>query len=100
MRTIDADALYRRIGDHMQQYYDYDKKDIGLSMLRGIQVDAISSVLEMVVKAPTVDPVVHAHWIEDGECQICSNCGEEHNWIDYRAAYCENCGAKMDGEEP
>lgn len=51
-------------------------------------------------RQPTLDyePVVHAHWIEDNDCQICSNCGEEHSWTEYRASYCEDCGAKMDGE--
>lgn len=50
-------------------------------------------------KAPAADvvPVVHGHWIEDGDCQICSECGEEHCWDEYRAAYCDSCGAKMDG---
>lgn len=44
-----------------------------------------------------VAPVRHGHWIEDGDCQICSECGEEHCWDEYRAAYCDSCGAKMDG---
>ena len=43
--------------------------------------------------------VVHGHWIEDGETQICSNCGEEHEWLDYRATYCDTCGALMDGKD-
>ena len=25
--------------------------------------------------------------------------GEEHEWVEYRAPYCETCGAKMDGKE-
>lgn len=52
-------------------------------------------------RLPTIDaePVVHAHWIEDNDCQICSNCGEEHSWDEYRASYCEDCGAKMDEEQ-
>lgn len=39
----------------------------------------------------------HAHWIEydDGDVQVCSNCGEEHEWGDYRAPFCDNCGAIM-----
>lgn len=44
-------------------------------------------------------PVVHAHWIEEVGFQTCSNCGEEHEWGDYRASYCEACGAKMDEVE-
>lgn len=29
-------------------------------------------------------------------CQICSECGEEHEWDEYRAAYCDVCGAEME----
>lgn len=46
--------------------------------------------------AADVAPVRHGHWIEDGDCQICSECGEEHEWDEYRAAYCDVCGAKME----
>ena len=41
--------------------------------------------------------VVHGRWIKDGDVVVCSNCGEEHAWDEYRATYCEDCGAKMDG---
>ena len=41
-------------------------------------------------------PVVHGRWIEDGSTQICSVCGEEHECENYRAPYCDTCGAKMD----
>ena len=48
---------------------------------------------------PTVDakPVVHGRWIKDGDVVVCSECGEENAWDEYRATYCEDCGAKMDG---
>ena len=49
--------------------------------------------------AADVEPVRHGRWIEDGDYQICSNCGEEHAWDEYRASYCDVCGAKMDLEE-
>lgn len=33
------------------------------------------------------------------EDAICSNCGEEHYWGgEYRAPYCNQCGAKMELE--
>ena len=51
-----------------------------------------------IVNATTIDPVKHGRWIEDGDVQICSECGEEHEWVDYRASFCDNCGARMDGE--
>ena len=40
-------------------------------------------------------PIVYGGWLEEDGMQICSNCGEEHEWDDYRASYCEDCGAKM-----
>ena len=43
--------------------------------------------------------VVHGRWLEDDGVQICSNCGEEHEWADYRASWCYCCGAKMDLDE-
>ena len=43
--------------------------------------------------------VVHGRWLEDDGVQICSNCGEEHEWADYRALWCDCCGAKMDLDE-
>ena len=43
--------------------------------------------------------VVHGRWLEDNGVQICSNCGEEHEWADYRASWCDCCGAKMDLDE-
>lgn len=49
--------------------------------------------------AADVAPVRHGHWIEEDGCQICSECGEEHEWDEYRAAYCDVCGARMDGAE-
>ncbi|MDE7195048.1 MAG: hypothetical protein K2O14_13955 [Oscillospiraceae bacterium] len=54
-------------------------------------------------ETPTADvrPERHGRWIEDEKygIVICSECGEEHAWEDYRASYCEDCGAKMDGKD-
>ena len=49
------------------------------------------------IPAADVAPVVHGKWLEEDGAQICSNCGEEHCWGEYRATYCDNCGARMDG---
>ncbi|MEG2139084.1 MAG: hypothetical protein RRY64_10555 [Oscillospiraceae bacterium] len=53
---------------------------------------------KLICDQPTIDavPVVHGRWLEDGDTQTCSNCGEEHEWGDYRASYCDACGAKME----
>lgn len=50
--------------------------------------------------AANVEQKRHGHWIEDGDVQICSECGEEHEWGDYRSPYCDTCGAKMDLLKP
>lgn len=53
---------------------------------------------EAVHRLPVADvaPVRRGHWIEENGCQICSECGEEHEWDEYRAAYCDVCGAEME----
>lgn len=58
-----------------------------------------NKLMETIDALPTVDAVevVHGRWIKDGDVVVCSNCGEEHAWDEYRATYCEDCGAKMDG---
>ena len=53
-------------------------------------VDKIKSI-----PAADVAPVRRGRWLEEDGIQICSECGEEHEWEDYRAPYCDTCGAKM-----
>lgn len=46
-----------------------------------------------------VAAVKHGKWITDDDgIVICSECGEEHDWDDFRPPYCDICGAKMDGD--
>lgn len=54
-------------------------------------------VKTLLLRQRTADaaPIVYGVWLEEDGMQICSNCGEEHEWDDYRASYCEDCGAKM-----
>lgn len=81
-RLIDADAL--------------------ASQIRQEPTDGMftEEVLEVIDESPTIEaaPVVHGRWIKDGEVVGCSECGEEHGWSEYRATYCEDCGARMDGD--
>ena len=51
------------------------------------------------IPAADVAPVQHGRWIEEDGIQICSECGEEHEWEDYRAPYCDTCGAEMNKED-
>ena len=61
-----------------------------------------SLILLSIDQQPAADvaPAVHGRWVKDDSGVIyCSECGEEHEWEDYRASYCDTCGAKMDGGE-
>lgn len=41
------------------------------------------------------EPVKHGVWITyDDGLTVCSNCGEEHEWDDFRPSYCDTCGSK------
>lgn len=88
-RYIDAQRLHNRV---KIQTNPYGKPT--LEYASGLKV------LAMIDQEPTADvvEVKHGYWIEDGKYQICSECGEEHHWDDYRATYCEDCGARMDGK--
>ncbi len=61
-----------------------------------------TEIYQKVRELPGVDaePVRHGRWIKDGKDGpvYCSECGEEHEWGDYRARYCDTCGAKMSWE--
>lgn len=63
---------------------------------------AICEAVEELNELPAADvrPERHGRWIKDESgVIICSECGEEHDWIDYRANFCEQCGAKMSWED-
>lgn len=93
-RVIDADAFDERV-----------RLDVGLceEELTEDFKDGISTVLEMMKTAPTVEavPVRHGRWtIEDfhvaPHLYCCSNCTAYHR---ARYAYCPSCGAVMDGKD-
>lgn len=57
-----------------------------------------SELYDILERMPTVDavPVVHGEWIRQGaDCWRCSVCKA---MTDDYGNYCQNCGAKMDGE--
>lgn len=83
-----AEAGYRRMAPHMRS----------LIHQAASEIERLQAALdERTREAADVEQKRHGHWIEDGDVQICSECGEEHEWADYRAPYCDSCGAKMDG---
>ena len=80
---------------------DYIKREDAISAVKHAWAKGLepSQYLEIIPAADVVE-VKHGEWIKDeGGIVICSNCGEEHCWDEYRAPYCDQCGAKMDLED-
>ena len=62
-------------------------------------------IIDLINNQPTVDavPVVHGRWAHlGGDEWCCSVCGfvitTEGSWDKPTKKYCEDCGAKMEGE--
>lgn len=94
MRLIDADELFKKVDS--SRFKNNHKTSEG----RMVHIDEHNHFMKMIVDAPTVDaqPIVHAHWIELPS--KCSHCEHVLSFMyNYRKSkYCDNCGAKMDGE--
>ena len=86
-----------------------DKKLIGVKLPTS-EMRGANKVIDRIESAPTADVVEvrHGEWIEKWDSQhfvsscICSVCGKGTHrdslmkWA--KGAYCQNCGAKMDGK--
>lgn len=74
----------------------------GVSMYKKGRRDGLvlaNAILQDDKRIPTSDvvEVKHGEWITDkGGFVICSECGEEHTWDDFRPPFCDMCGARMD----
>lgn len=83
---------------------DYIKRENAIKKIKE-QINNLAIVgrlTRIIISVPPADvaEVKHGKWIKDeGGFVICSNCGEEHCWGEYKAPYCNQCGAKMDLEE-
>jgi hypothetical protein len=97
-RLIDADAFDKRIRLAVGSCEEELTEDFK---------DGISTVLEMMKTAPTVDavPVRHGRWIYHIDdlfpaesTQECDQCHEEQP-LTCDDNYCPNCGARMDGKD-
>lgn len=78
-----------------------EQYDLSSGSTLGCHSGAIECAISAIEMLPAADvtPVRRGRWIEEDGIQICSECGEEHEWEDYRAPYCDICGAKMNKEE-
>ena len=86
MRLIDADALI--------DAFNESDRDSALADY------VFNTVIKVIYMSPTIDAVEvrHGRWnyIADGVWQ-CNEC----HWLSNVAyAFCPNCGARMDGDEP
>ena len=90
MRLIDGDALIEAMRKEDKAY-----PELSACWSRG----GISRTVKLL---PTVDavPVVHGRWKRGDmptyggyKCSVC-----QRNTVHYKANYCPNCGARMDGE--
>ena len=88
MRLIDADKFILAIMDAALSSVDED------------------TILDLVDSVPTADvaPVVHGRWAHlGGDEWCCSACGfvitTEGSWDKPTKKYCEDCGARMDGDD-
>lgn len=63
--------------------------------------DCFRGCIDLLDSIPAADvaPVRRGRWIEEDGIQICSECGEEHEWEDYRAPYCDTCEAEMNKDD-
>ena len=81
---------------------DYISRDMAIARLTKVEVtnrlatmtDAKREIAEM--PAADVAPVRRGHWIKYDDWEMCSECGGGHEWIGFGAAYCDECGAKME----
>ena len=78
-----------------------EQHDLSSGSTLGCHSGAIECAISAIEMLPAADvtQVRRGRWIEEDGIQICSECGEEHEWEDYRAPYCDTCGAKMNKEE-
>lgn len=89
----------------MAKYIDVEALGIGIARAEIFANPEFArgwnNAIEIINNAPAADvtPVRRGRWIEEDGIQICSECGEEHEWEDYRAPYCDTCGAKMNKED-
>ena len=58
----------------------------------------IADIADVFADMPAADvaPVRRGHWIKYDDWEMCSECGGGHEWIGFGAAYCDECGAKME----
>ena len=83
---------------------DYIKRDDAIEEFEHRDSYSATYVRGFLKHLPSADvaPVRHGHWIDDAGALRCSECGvsfPDLHPLYENAAYCPNCGARMDGDE-
>ena len=84
----------------MARYIDVDKLKKDLKELPEQERIEYMGIYDVINSQPTTDvqEVKYGKWnTDESGVVICSECGEEHEWQDFRPSYCDMCGAKMKG---
>lgn len=91
MRPIDADVVLAGIN----QIWDANPAENPYTDF-GQALDSVSETVEM---APTIDPVKHGKWVNNGDgSYTCTNCKRRMSKAAFGYPFAPCCGAKMDGD--
>ena len=109
---ISRSAMISRIKEYASNAYEVDLDDSSTwaaNTITNNYSQGLSEAIELIEDAPAVKaaPVVHARWIEEDGCYLCSACGNPaEETTDYISTngqktteFCHRCGAIMDAEE-
>ena len=78
---------------------------MGAHMAESITFASFSGVKKVINNAPTIDPLKHGHWIDNGSdkpptCSECCGCALLNYEGDYhKSEACPHCGAEMSNPE-
>lgn len=93
MRLIDADALIKKLQNHIDINRKYWSCDAHIAVL---------NIIDVIKAEPAMDERKHGRW-ENGTCSVCGEYAATDVYgggIEESAqTYCWNCGARMDGKE-
>lgn len=98
---INKDETEKKLRKLAYYYFDKyyaDKTDLE-SRYRALGYERAADEIRMTVDVADVQPAKRGHWINDGDCLICSYCHTAYSSWFRGSNYCAECGADMRGEE-
>ena len=105
---IKQEAIINQIKEYASERYGidlYDPLQVAGKSVDDRICEGLYEAVELINEIPTADvaPVTHGRWVHlGGDEWCCSACGfvisTEGSWDKPTKKYCEDCGAKMEGE--